>query len=320
MEFDPKRRVLLLGLGAVILDTKCTPFSNPDEERERERLAFEIKKAELEATAKAAVEATPVEQKLHAANHYPTIEGQRIPAVPYLSLPIEKADIARHEITEGWIYTDEERKIHGFSDHRAVDIHLPYGSPVIAPVSGFAMSSYHNALIQPEGRPPRTYQGELVLFGLGYFVQIYVPREVAPPFGRFVQLAHLSQIDAYIPFSQPNQRGDNWDPTNHQVPASQIEGHPKFVWVEKGQPIGKIGFSGLALGIQKEYEPGSPRPSEFEVKSWDEPHIHLEEFWRDRDGNKVARRDPYAIYETAENYPSSTRQKPLGKDPLFLQG
>lgn len=232
--------------------------------------------------------------------------------VPYLTLPFKPG--VNYEVTEGWIYSDEELAIHGGNPiHGGVDLHAPYGTEVVSPVDGYAMSSYHTEWIR-EGRDPKEevkddneeykkpiklYQGKPMREGLGYFIYIYVPIV-----NRFIELGHLSDIDPAIPFSPPvyNPKTDGWDPTNYQFMISQIDINTNIVPVKKGQVIGKVGFSGLALG-------------DSDKESWDEPHIHFEEFYIDQEtGQKGWQRDPYALYDTFERYNIGK----MGLSPLWL--
>lgn len=267
-------------------------------------------------------EVSPEQERLerHAEFHYPTVEGKEVPAKPYLSLPFRKSDLNEgYQITEGWIYSKDEQAIHGLSEHMGVDLAVPYGTPVVSPVDGYVMSSYHTFWVD---NGSRYYKGQAVRLGLGYFVQIY-----DPSVNRFIQLAHLSEIDDSIPFSPADEQPGvdlNYNPTNHDLLIGQMENHHAYIEVAKGQPLGKVGFSGLAWGLAYEDEyrinaegrPIYPNPP---IRSWDEPHVHLEEFWRDQvTGQKTARRDPFGIYSTAEDYSSSSRKGIQGKDPLFL--
>ncbi len=265
---------------------------------------------------------SPEEERLarHDRFHYPTVEGKEVPAKPYLTLPFRESDIkGDYDITEGWIYSKEEQAIHGFTEHMGIDIAMPYGTPVISPVDGYAMSSYHTFWVD---NGSRLYKKMPVRLGLGYFVQIYVPSV-----NRFLQLAHLSEIDQAIPFSPAEEQPGidlSYNPTNHNLPIDQLKGSSAVMQIIKGQSLGKVGFSGLAWGVKYEDEyalgrDGRPIYPDPPIRSWDEPHVHFEEFWRDQStGEKTARRDPFGIYSTAEDYPTPYRRGVQGIDPLFL--
>src|SRR3989338_8521809 len=98
-------------------------------------------------------------------HHYPVIEGQQVLPIPYLTLPFREADVGGHyDITEGWIYSDEETAIHGFTAHNGIDFAITYGTPVVAPADGYALSSYHTFWIRNDDGSIRTYQGKPLRF------------------------------------------------------------------------------------------------------------------------------------------------------------
>lgn len=304
-------------------NSQKTPEDMVEEERKKfkERVAKETPADPEQMRIKA------LQEQRHREFHYPKIEGKEVPATPYLTLPFRSRDIPEfgYEITEGWEYSKEESAIHGLKNHRGVDIAVPYGTLVVAPADGYAMSSYHTRWIKDEAGKEKTYEGKSIRFGLGYFIQMYIPGV-----NRFVQLAHLSELDPAIPFSKPvyNRPTDNWNPVNHTLRIHELKDHPAVVFVGRGTPLGKVGFSGLAWGY-KDYNPQTERPvapDPEKFKSWDEPHVHLEDFWRDQGtGEKGWQRDPYAIYLTAGYYPDPKKDQPdprnnlrFGKDPLWF--
>lgn len=219
----------------------------------------------------------PVPEQRHAENHYPKIEGKEIRAIPYLTLPSQSQDVKSYEITEGWEYSKKESEIHGFKTHNGVDLAVPYGTLVVAPADGYALSSYHTFWVKDKEGRTRIYEGKTICFVLGYFVQMYIPKV-----NRFIQLAHLSEIDSGIPFSKPvyNRPTDGWNPVNHTLRINELKDHPAVAFVKKGTHLGKVGFSGLSWGYE-DYNPETgkpivPDPGKF--KSWDESHVHLEDF------------------------------------------
>lgn len=264
---------------------------------------------------------------LHNANHYPiekdSIEkGRRIPARPYLTMPLSEAVGNGWWVSEGWELSKREKAIIGDRKHGGIDIAAPYGAKVVVPVDkAYAMSSYWTyPLLDKKTGKPMVHEGKPIGFGYGNFVQLWVPR-----FNRFIILAHLSEIDPEIPFSIPTATSENgWYPTNHTIPATQIPHSPHYVKVTLGQVIGSVGCSGLSWPYDPAYHGEENAPTfadRLAYPSWDEPHIHMEECGRDKDGNKENLRDPWAIYGTDEYYPSPNRlNQPIGKDPLFLLG
>lgn len=264
-------------------------------------------------------EAWATRLELYKTHHYPTVEGQIVIPIPYLTLPFRASDVhGDYDVTEGWKYSQAETDIHGFVEHNGVDFALPYGTPVVAPADGYALSSYHTFWILDDNGNKRTYQGKPIRFGLGYFVQMYIPST-----NRYIQMAHLSDVDPAIPFSQPVQNGEDWVPQNHTLSVPDLKNSPMVVQVRKGQVIGKVGFSGLAWGYD-EYSSGAARPVAIDPnvqKSWDEPHIHFEDFWRDQTtGVKMANRDPYGIYGSFQDYPTPDRRGVQMLSPLFYLG
>jgi hypothetical protein len=258
--------------------------------------------------------------------HVPRYPGEEhgLRPIQYLHLPFRKDDLVHvlirssqvgimekvdYHITEGWYYSKDVSKYFPFK-HAAVDFSLPYGFPIVAPCSGFAMSSYYsyNTLDR---------QGKIRSTGVGYFVQIY-----SPEIKRFVQLAHLSDVNEKIPFSIPQRINGRWEPTNHRQTPSQMTalGNPKVFFVNVGDLVGNIGYSGLCE--EDDYREGYDRPYKINpqiVKTWSIPHLHMDEFYRNyENGTKDWRRDPYDLYCWRNNYPTHTNEFNIGKEPIFL--
>jgi murein DD-endopeptidase MepM/ murein hydrolase activator NlpD len=268
---------------------------------------------------------TPEQISRHSFFHYPVIEGQKLEAKPYLKVPFSKSEIPEYDITEGWQYSEAEKSIHGHDIHGGVDFAVPYGTSVYAPIDGYAMASYQTSWVLDVSGDKKLYQGQQVRYGGGYFVQIY-----NPDIKRFVLLAHLSHIAPSIPFSPPEYEEDfdNWKATHEDIPIDEIPNSRYVKFVHAGEPIGKVGTSGLGLGDHVEYTAGSNEPqdlSQTDHPSWDEPHLHFEEYSREfmdkseeKYGKKIWQRDPYAIYSTYPDYPTVRREKLIGKDPLWI--
>lgn len=258
--------------------------------------------------------------------HWPkyTPESPAVPPVPYLKLPFRRSDLDSHvirssqpqirsrlgyEISEGWFYSEDVTRLLPFK-HAAVDYELPMGFPVAAPCSGYAMSSYYSY-------PTRYLDGSVRNNGVGYFVQIYNPQ-----MDRFVQVAHLWDVAYKIPFNTPIKQDGRWKPTKLVQTRSSImsSSNQSYVYVEAGETIGKVGYSGLCS--TDDYREGYERPMVIdpsEVTSWSKPHIHMDEYQRNLATlRKDWRRDPYNIYAWRDSYPTHTNGKHLGNEHLFL--
>lgn len=254
--------------------------------------------------------------KRHNNFHHPEVNGVRAMTNKYLALPF-LSDVGTYQITEGWMYSRAEKAIHGLKIHAGIDFYVPYGTVVVAPCEGIAISSYHSFPILQENGQTKRLEGKQVYFGLGYFVQIYVPQEA-----RFIQLGHLSEINNSVPFSIPTFDKGVWTPTNHTLKQKEMAGNPMVTKVKRGQILGKVGFSGLRWGYN-DYKQGSKRPVLLDTakyQSYDEPHVHFEEMGRDETGKKGWQRDPYDIYLSARNYPTPKRNRTIGDEPLFIIG
>jgi hypothetical protein len=151
---------------------------------------------------------------------------------------------------------------------------------------------------------------------LGYFIQIY-----NPTVDRYIQLGHLSEIASTIPFSPPQKDGNDWRPTNHTISVSDLKNHPQVVKVKRGDYLGRVGVSGLGWGYE-EYDENKLQPQQLDEKdcpSFDEPHLHFEECFRDQETNKKGwQRDPYDLYLRARNYPTHMNNRTMGIEPLFI--
>ncbi len=114
-----------------------------------------------------------------------------LPYFPYLTLPVKD----KFTITEGFIYSREERKFHGNFFHRGIYYTSEYATPVYAAASGYAIAGYHRMVITNEDRSIRLINGIPIGNGFGYFVQIYHPEEISKiKGGRVTQYAHLAGI------------------------------------------------------------------------------------------------------------------------------
>ena len=265
--------------------------------------------------------------------HRPVYPGEteQLKPIPYLRLPFNQSDLAHwqirpsqpgigrrveYTISEGWWYSAETKKLIPYM-HTAVDYRLPYGFPVAAPCDGISMSSYYSFPFKDKrGNPHTNSKGEKSHFGIGYFVQIYNPAQK-----RIVQLGHLSDIASEIPFSIPQKADGKWNPTNNTAtPEQMLLDKEHFRFVQTGEIIGYVGYSGLTYG--EDYKEGCDRPFRInpdEIGTINIPHIHMDESRRNIiTGKKDWRRDPYDIYKTSPYYPSHSNDIDIGPNPLFL--
>jgi hypothetical protein len=109
----------------------------------------------------------------------------------YLTHPLKK----NVKITEGFLYTEDERNIHGFYFHKGVDYATSWKTPVYAAASGYAVASYHRFTLLNENNTPKLLDGKPLSSGLGYFVQIYHPYKICRvKGGRITQYGHLAKF------------------------------------------------------------------------------------------------------------------------------
>lgn len=208
-----------------------------------------------------------------------------------------------YRVTEGWFYSRWENTVHGLWGHAGVDFELSRGTDVMAAASGWAMSSYYRRPYFDKKGKPLLYEGKRIEMGLGYFVQIYHP-EVK----RYTLYAHLGKVAEKIPYS-PARRLKNGKivPANLKVSPEKMSKHFRFVWVKRGEKIGKVGDSGICWG----YDDFPQRPNPKKFPTWDEIHLHFEELARDlKDGSRQKMpRDPYDIYWLGDKYPDLEREE-----------
>lgn len=250
------------------------------------------------------------------------VEEPAVSAQAYLTLPFAETDLMKipfrrgqYDVTEGWFYSQFERSVHGYSSHGAVDIAVPLKTPLYAPCSGYAIGTFADRWLYDQKNRIRTYQGKPMRFGLGYFVQIYNPDVY-----RYVILAHLYDIDESIPFSLPRERGEDWLPSNHDIRIQDMPHNRMVKWVNKGDPIGQVGISGIGWGY-RDHRRGATRPVQLaeDLHTWDETHLHFEEFWVDqRTGLRVRKRDLYGLYSWYDRYRTPLRDGQYGLDRLLL--
>ncbi len=196
-----------------------------------------------------------------------------------------------YQITESWLYSAEERAIHGYSNHGSVDFAVPRGTPIYAAADGYAVASTH---LSPLSRSYNNTQP--VGFGLGEFVQIWHPEQ-----GVYTSYSHMGDQADTIPYFEPSCSNGFCDPKVLYNSTDYIQKVGKFV--TRGELIGYAGDSGLALGETELPQSGRVHPS------WDEVHLHFEIYTRNADTYGKARRyDPYGIYGRLDQYPGAPNQ------------
>lgn len=210
---------------------------------------------------------------------------------PFLSVPFSYAEREKLTISEGWKYTEEEKAVHGYATHYAVDFAAPRGTPIYAATSGYAISSFHIAYAGE-------HEGKKVGFGLGRFVQIWNPQQKV-----YVSYSHLDGVGAGIPYIAPKKGKTaeglvTYDPTIVYQPLAEVMKVAKFV--RKGQLVGYVGDTGLSWGYQENLTKRDVK----KYPSWDETHLHFEVYRRSAGGSKAERYDPFGFYAAAEVYQS----------------
>ncbi len=203
----------------------------------------------------------------------------------FLTLPFK--DGAEFRVAEGWLYSDEERKIHGRTIHNGIDFAAPRGTPVYAAADGLAIASFDT---EADG----TWQGKQIGFGYGRFVQVYHPETDS-----FTLYSHLESFALSISYEQPLRSKFGYEPVLPKTKA-EVEQH-QTTPIKKGDLIGYVGDTGLTWGYA---ETPTQRPDPEQFPSWDEPHLHFEVFSYE-DGQKVSY-DPYGIYRQASQYNSGS--------------
>lgn len=202
---------------------------------------------------------------------------------PFLALPFKKGTPLK--ITEGWFYSDEERKIHRHKFHRGIDFATDRGTPVYAPADGWAISSFHY-------QKRLSYQRKLIGLSLGNFVQIWHSDQKY-----FTQYAHLESYEKSIPYFEPVKDGDVWYPSIVNYPIESLLKDAKFV--KKGTLIGYVGDSGLSADFN---EAPDHKTNRMKYPAWDETHLHFEIYQRTSTGRKKNQIDPFGIYGKFDQY------------------
>ena len=221
---------------------------------------------------------------------------KKIDSIPYLEIPLKQSSI---KITEGWFYSEKETKIHGLKIHAGIDFKARRNEPVYASAEGWVSSSYHSFQVINKDKSLKKYKNKNVNNGMGFFVQIYHPKNK-----RYTQYGHLSKISNNIPFGSPRKIKENYYPYAYKTSPKRMKNSKYYTWVNKGNLIGYVGDSGLTWG----YKDYPKRPDTKKYPSWDEIHLHFQEFNRNKQGNKIEPRDPFNIYNTYQGYPQTKKE------------
>lgn len=203
-----------------------------------------------------------------------------------LSIPLKGPNAT---IGEGWKYSEEEKSIHGFANHNAIDFEAPRNTPVYAAADGYAISSFHSAPLV------RIHQWKGPLgFGLGNFVQMWHPE-----LGVYTSYSHLERVNTkVVPYIEPKCGETSCDPQVVYQSPDDIVKVAKFV--KRGELIGWVGDTGLGWGYVD--KPGV-RPDPKQFPSWDHTHLHFEVYDRDPVRFlKQNRYDPYGWYGELAQY------------------
>jgi len=202
---------------------------------------------------------------------------------PFLAIPFKKG--AKLQITEGWFYSDQERKIHRHKLHRGIDFAADRGTPVFAAADGWAISSFHY-------KRRLSYQHTLIGLSLGNFVQIWHPDQKY-----FTGYAHLQSRAENMPYFKPVKIDTGWYPEIINKPTGYLKNQSKFV--KQGEIIGYVGDSGLSENYD---ELPDNKVNRIKFPAWDETHLHFEVFQRTSFGKKKNQIDPYGIYAKFDKY------------------
>jgi len=124
----------------------------------------------------------------------PTVKERHaphVPYIPYLTLPLKNG----FSISEGYIYSKNETSVHGRYFHYGIDYACPYGTPIYAAASGYAVAGYNRFTELNEDGTLKLYKGLPMGNGFGYFIQIYHPYNICKvKGGRITQYGHLSKF------------------------------------------------------------------------------------------------------------------------------
>ena len=205
-----------------------------------------------------------------------------------LRYPLSRGTAFRH--SQAWGYQDREIKIHGKKDHPAHDFAANRGTKLYAPVSGYAICSFHQTKLRDYNSELIKYDGKFICYSLGRFWQFYLPE-----YKIYIMLAHLDVLSTALGcYVEPEDRGDGeFYPPILQDPPEVMMERAKFI--EQGTLLGTMGTSGLGWDYT-ETPSDSPDPRQQPTWDPDGSHVHVEVFTRDGKGDKHLRFDPFGIY------------------------
>lgn len=234
----------------------------------------------------------------------------------WLTLPFRRG--TKFAITEGWVYSDMEKMIHGDEVHFATDFapqnergEWAPGTPVVAMHDGWAVQFFH---INPDKRNVTLPDGRacaVIGNGFGHGVQIWNPkRNIATGHG------HLQKAADHIPKLTSTLREEDglkfWDPNELYVDPSTLVS--RAVWVKRGEVIGYVGASGLSCDFE---EGPDTDPNESLKHAWDEPHVHVDAYRRGEGGSK-AKGQRWDLFDLYSRAPAYVDLKPGPKGLWFL--
>lgn len=234
----------------------------------------------------------------------PKVVGETWPFEPVIPTPLTLANEDKFivpvagptpTITEAWLYSPDERSIHGAVQHGGIDFASSRLTPVYAAADGYAISSTHLAPLA------RTHESKPVGFGLGEFVQIWHPKQ-----GVYTSYSHLQKVVESISYFEPKCEEGSCDPEVVYNSTDYME--ENGVFVKQGELIGWMGDSGLSWGYTEQ-----PRVERDVIKqpSWDEIHLHFEMYTRSETTFFKARRyDPFGIYGRLDQYTPGSYTNP----------
>jgi len=196
----------------------------------------------------------------------------------------------------------KKTKIHGFKIHTGIDFKTKRNEHFYASAEGWTTSSYHSFQVRNKDKSLKKYKNKSINNGMGFFVQIYHPKNK-----RYTQYEHLGKISNKIPFGSPRKIKGNYYPYTYRISPKKMKNSKYHVWFNKGDLIGYVGDSGLTWG----YKDYPQRPDIKKYPSWDEIHLHFQEFARNKRGNKIEPRDPFNIYNTYQKYPKTKKSSKI---------